>query len=362
MREFEKNLASKLKTEAEKIVPESRRFDFNLRINGGANEENQLLNPVVKKHGLISGRRLIAAAAAVMILLASALGVDHYFENRTSHHSFQIISYADSDGMEGRPIEERLLDADISMVMPHGQIELNPDFNPQNVSDWAYGWGTGSFYVSGKDIARVTYSLKNGMISHYDMAMELKQNIEGNPVQIEFFLPYSALGLNETQDEAQNPEYQLEEKYTERLKELWNSGGCPELEAVKKGYFAGKSLNIEDYTIMNFVGTWSAAQTGGRYFRFRDIALDKQLNSEGHKVTVEYYHFDYGEQFNFSDSIYGVLWSPRFKPYPTAAVTSPADLPGDELTVTVELRNGDVIKKVIRLSFDKEGYVIAKIK
>ncbi len=146
------------------------------------------------------------------------------------------------------------------------------------------------------------------------------------------------------------------------MKELWNSGDCPELEAVKKGYFAGKSLNIEDYTIMSFVGTWSAAQTDGRYFRFRDIALDKQLNSEGHKVTVEYYHFDYGEQFNFDDSIYGVLWSPKFKPYSTAAVTNPADLPGDELTVTVELRNGDVIKKVIRLGFDREGYVIAKIK
>lgn len=39
--------------------------------------------------------------------------------------------------------------------------------------------------------------------------------------------------------------------------------------------FLGSS--IEAYTIMNFVGTWSAAQTDGRYFRFRDITQDKQL-------------------------------------------------------------------------------------
>lgn len=358
MRDFEKKLALKLKAETEKIVPESRGFDLAKEIKEGMREENQRLSPGIKKKRPIPQGRLIASAAVIVLLFVSIFSIDYFFENRVSHHSFQIISYADSDGMKGIPIEERLLEADISMVMPHGQIDLNPNFNAQNVNDWAYGWGTGSFYVSGKDIARVTYSLKNGLISHYDQAMEYKQNLEGNPVQIEFFLPYSALDLNETRI----PEYQLEERYTKRLKELWNSGDCPELEAAKQGYFSGKSLDIEDYTIMNFVGTWSAAQTDGRYFRFRDIAQDKQLNREGHKITVEYYHFDYGEQFNFDDSIYSVLWSPKFKPYSTAGVTNPADLPGDELTVTVELQNGDIIKRAIKLTFDKEGYVIAKIK
>ena len=186
---------------------------------------------------------------------------------------------------------------------------------------------------------------------------EHKLNTEGNPVRIEFFLPYTALNL----DESQISEFRLEESYKERLKELWNSGKCPELEAVKKSDFAGKSLNIEDYTIMSFVGTWDAAQTDGRYFRLRDIALDKQLNEEGHKVTVEYYHFDYGEDINFDDSLYSVIWSPTFKPYSTIGVTNPEDLPGDEMTVTVKLQNGEIIRKVILLSFDEEGYVMAKI-
>ena len=113
---------------------------------------------------------------------------------------------------------------------------------------------------------------------------------------------------------------------------------------------------------MSFVGTWKAAQTGGRYFRFIDKALDERLSKEAHQVTVEYYHFDYGEAFNFSDSIYSVTWSPGFKSSSIIGVTNPEDLPGDEMTVTVELKNGEVIKKVISLTFDKEGYAVARIK
>ncbi|MEL7657983.1 MAG: hypothetical protein AAGU75_18980, partial [Bacillota bacterium] len=214
MRDFEKKLTLKLKAEAERILPESRGFDFNKEITGDAREENLYISPDIKKKKPALGKRLIAAAAAFMILLASAFGADYYFENRVSRHSFQIISYADSDGMGGRPIEERLLDADISMVMPHGQVTIDSSALPPGL-DGAYGWGTGSFYVAGKDIARVTYSLKKGIISHYDQAMEYKQNLEGNPVQMEFFLPYSALGLDETQTSSQ---YQREDPFTARLK------------------------------------------------------------------------------------------------------------------------------------------------
>lgn len=264
-------------------------------------------------------------------------------------------SFASSDD-SGNQIEEKLLDENISMIMPDGQITLNP--NPVTENAWDYGWGSGSFYVSGKDIARVTYSLKNGTIAHYDKAMEYKQNIEGNPVRIEFFLPNTALNI----DEAKNFNYPLEQQYTEKFKNLWNSGKCSELEAVKKSYFAGKSLNIQDYTIMSFVGTWKGAQTNGRYFRLRDIALDQQLNEEARKVTVEYYHFDYGKDFNFDDSIYSVTWNPVFKQGSLTGVKNPEELPGDEMTVTIELQSGKVIKKVILLSFDKDGYVIAKVK
>lgn len=349
MRNFEKKLALKLKEEAERIVPECREFD--IEIKEDTEEENQRLNSDIQKKRLISPKRMIASAAAVILLFLSIFSIDYFFESKGSDYSFQIISFAGSDSIDSNQMEERLLEANLSMVMPNGQITLNP--YPDTQDAWAYGWGTASFYVTGKDIARVTYSLKNGMIHHYDLAMEYKQNIEGNPVRIEFFLPYTVLHLDET------AEYHL---YTERLKELWNSGESPELEAVKKGYFAGKSLDIENYTIMNFVGTWKAAHTGGRYFRFRDIALDEQLNKESHKVTVEYYHFDYGKNFNFSDSIYSVSWSPTFKPYSMIGVTNPKDLPGDEMTITIELQNGEIIKKVILLSFDEQGYVVAKIK
>ena len=355
MRDFEKKLTLKLKAEAERIVPERREFTIVMTEH---TEEAQRANPNMIKRRQTSRKKMIASAAAVILLLLSVFSINYLFEREGSNYSFQIISFAGSGGIDENRLEERLLEANISMVMPNGQIMLNPYPDAQNPSSYAYGWGTGSFYVTGKDIARVTYSLRKGMISHYDHAMELKLNTEGNPVRIEFFLPYSALKL----DEAQIDKYQLEEKYTERLKELWNGGGCPELEAAKEGYFTGKSLDIEDYTIMNFVGTWKAAKTDGRYFRFRDIALDEQLNKEGHKITVEYYHFDYGTDMEYHDSIYSVLWSPVFKPYSTIGITNPEDLPGDEMTVTVELRNGEMIKKVILLSFDKEGYVVAKIK
>ena len=287
--------------------------------------------------------------------MISILCLDNFLEIKGNGHSFQIIAFADNEGIDRNQLEKRLLEADISLVMPNGRITLDPDAVPE---PGAYGWGTGSFYVAGEDIIRVTYSLKTGMIQHYDQAMEYKKNLEGNPVQMEFFLPYTVLDLDETKISI----YEQEEKYTERLKALWNSGECAELEAVKKGYFTGKSLDVENYRIINFVGTWDAAQTDGRYFRFTDIALDQQLNKEAHKVAVEYYHFDYGKDFNFDDSIYGVTWYPMFKPYATVGVTNPEDLPGDEMTIAIELRNGEIIEKIISLSFDKDGYVVARIK
>ncbi len=351
MRDFEKKLALKLKAEAERIVPECHKFDMETKEITW--EEERLWKARDKKRRFLSQRRVITSVVAAILIL-SIFSLDHIIENQKNGYSFQIVAFA-GESIDPNKMEERLLEADISMVMPNGQITLFPeDTGPE---PGTYGWGTGSFYVTGEDIARVTYSLKNGMMEHYDTALEYKLNLEGNPVQIEFFLPYKVFNL----DEKQISEYEMP-KYTERFKELWNSGKCPEIEAVKKGYFAGKSLNVEDYTIMNFVGTWNDAQTDGRYFRLSDIALDKQLNKEAHEVTVEYYGFDYGEKFNFSDSIYSVLWSPVFKPYSTIGVTNPADLPGDEMTVTIEFHNGKIIKKVISLSFNKEGYAVAEIK
>ena len=361
MRDFEKKLALKLKDETEKIVPECREFDLEMKEGTNMEEENQRAEPSVpiKRRRPVWRRRVFVSAAVIILVFMSIFSFEYFSESEGGNYSFQIISFAGSEGIDQNQIEEKLLKANISMVMPHGQITLNPELTMDSEPwEWAYGWGTGSFYVVGKDIERVTYSIKKGTISHYDHAMELKLNTEGNPVRIEFFLPYSALEM----DESRIDEYQLEEKYTERLKELWNSGKCPELEEAKKSYFAGKSLDIEDYTIMNFVGGWEAAKTDGRYFRFRDIALDEQLNKEGQKITVEYYHFDYGTDVEYHDSIYSVLWSPTFEPYSTVGVTNPEDLPGDEMTVTVELQNGEVIKKVIELSFDKEGYAVAEIK
>lgn len=353
MRNFEKKLSLKLKGEIERIVPEYRQFDIEIKRE---TEEEYRSSPVIRRRRGLFQKRMLASFAAMIILIVSIFGIDYLFGGKGESHSFQIIAFAGSESMDKSQLEERFLEADISLVMPNGQITLDPDSDSSNGLN--YGWGTGSFYVAGKDIVRVTYSLKNGLIQHYDQAMEYKQNLEGNPVQIEFFLPYSALNL----DESKISIYQIEQEYTERFKELWKSEESPELEAVKKGYFAGKSTDLEDYTIMNFVGTWDAAQTNGRYFRLRDIALDDQLNKEAHKVTVEYYHYDYGKDFDFDDSIYSVMWSPDFSLYPTAGITTPEDLPGDEMTITVELKNGETIQKHISLSFDKEGYVVARIK
>ena len=289
MRNFEKKLSLRLKEETERITPECGLFDIEMK--EVTEEENQLSKPDINTRRWISRNSMLASSVAIILLVVSVFCFDYFSESKGNGHSFQIIAFADNESVDRNQLEEKLLKADISLIMPNGQITLNPA-GIQNAG--VYGWGTGSFYVVGKDIARVTYSLKNGMINHYDQAMEYKKNLEGNPVQIEFFLPYTVLNLDETKISI----YQLEEKYTERLKELWNSGRCSELEAVKKGYFAGKSLDIENYTIMSFVGTWEAAQTDGRYFRFRDIALDQQLNKEEHRVTVVYYHFDYGEDFN----------------------------------------------------------------
>jgi hypothetical protein len=353
MRSFEKMLSLKLKEEAERIVPGFRLPESKMR----ETSDPESLNPVPDRgKGRHSFRkRLLASSAAMILIIILVSGYMYFSENRESGRSFQIIAFAGSEGMDENQLEERLLKADISMVMPNGQITLFQEGGPE---PGAYGWGTGSFYVTGKDIDRVTYSLKNGLINHYDHAMEYKQNIEGNPVRIEFFLPYSVLNL----DEAKIDMFHLDQAYSDRLTELWNSGECPDLEAVKKGYFQGKSLQIGNYSIMSFVGTWKAAQTDGRYFRLTDVALDKKLTKEAHKVTVEYYHFDYGKDFNYDDSIYGVTWSPVFKPYSTVGITNPEALPGDEMTVEIELKSGEIIKRVIELSFDKDGYVIAKVK
>lgn len=302
----------------------------------------------------IHRNKLFVSSVAVAILILLIISPYFLFKSKERDPSFQIIAFA-GDSLDKNQLEERLIKADISMVMPNGQIVLNLG---DALEPGSYGWGTGSFYVTGKDIARVTYSLKYGMMQHYDKAMEYKQNLEGNPIKIEFFLPYSALDLDQSKITGDEPE----NKYLDRLKTLWNSGKCPDIEAVKKGYFTGKSLDIEDYSIMSFVGTWKDAQTNGRYFRFIDRALDEKLNTEAHKLTVEYYHFDYGKEFNFNDSIYSVTWTPTFKPNLMLSVKSPEELPEDEMIVNIELKNGEVIRKVIRLSFNKDGYVVAKIK
>ena len=349
MRDFEKKLALKLKSEAERIVPECPQFVMDLEMKESTRKEE-----IPKKRLLVRKHMIAAAVAAILVL--SVIGFDYISETGEGGYSFQIIAFA-GESIDKNIMEEKLLEADISMVMPNGQITLNNEA-VSGPETWIYGWSTGSFYVTGDHIAQVTYSLKNGIMEHYDKALEYKLNLEGNPVRIEFFLPYKVLNL----DEAQISDYQIETKYTERFKELWNSGNCPELEAVKKGYFVGKSLNVEDYTIMNFVGTWNDAQKEGRYFRLRDIALDNRLNHEAHELTVVYYDFDYGEEFNFDDSMYSVLWSPEFKSFSMGEIKNPADLPGDEMIITIELENGDIIKKVIALSFDEEGYVVTALR
>ena len=124
------------------------RKKFNIETQGDTAEENPRSNPDIKKRRLISRKRMIVTAAAVILLFISIFGIDYFFGSRGSNYSFQIISFAGSGSIDSSQMEERLLEADISMVMPNGQITLNPD--PVAQDGWAYGWGTANFYVSGE--------------------------------------------------------------------------------------------------------------------------------------------------------------------------------------------------------------------
>lgn len=357
MREIEKKIAIKLKEEAGRITPKLK--DFSAMETNEVEPDMFPAEKVIRQGRRRTIKRRLALVASLLILFSIILTMDYILEDRGSDYSFQVLSFAGNEEADPHMIEEQLLEANISMLIPDGKLNINPDIRADMEPwEWAYGWGTGSFYVVGEDIARVTYSLKRGTLEYFDHAMDKKSAGEGKPMMISFFLPYSVFQLDETQIS----EMSAGHEFTEEFKALWEAGSSPEIEAIKESYFKGRNLDLEAYDTMNHVGTWDAAQKDGRYFRFYDRARREELTQRGSEVTVAYHHFDYGDGLQYHDSLYGVMWSPNIETKELLNMKTPADLPADEMTVTIELQNGDKIKKVILLTFNDEGYAVGKVK
>lgn len=314
-------------------------------------------NSIANKRRIGRYRRLSFRFAVAFLIIAAVLSFNFsnmplipdtkYAENNPEpgttfkqKNDFSIVAYAvsidnskTSSGIEVEPNTKNELKPNIKVQMPSGKIKRG---NVKKSDGYEVTFEGGSLGLAsmGENIVNITYTSENGMLHYFDV--ELMKEMETNG---ELYICQIPVSVNVI-----NPErgYNSVKK---AFSKLWASG---DLDEFKNKYFNGKDINLDDYKI-GFHGT---PDTTGekRYMQiYKKESGTPPYFKEGLVVKAAP-----GKVISWSpDNAMGILRKDGNILY--------EDLPADTITVSAEFNNGDIVTKTIKLSFNKDGNVIAEL-
>ncbi len=297
------------------------------------NLAEKLKSHVSKKHPRI-GKQLIAAAVAVCLLMGGSLLTRNFHEP-----SFSMVAFADDNSGDKVYIDENS-----SVVLPFGKISRGEkhsyiDECGKTVCGYDSGFERGSISIEGEGISSVTYACKMGEFGHYDSVMEKRMEDEGKIKICNFTVPVKIIPPGKDMDTI--------------FERLWNEGF---FDDIKKEYFQDKSTDISNYQVQ-FGQNSEQIQKG-----IWQVVISHKFENgypfiqRGKEITATFYEERGIKSFD-------AHWSPWYA-LDIVSEDKPidfADLPSDDITITVHFTNGKTATKQLKFSFDSNGNLIANV-
>lgn len=262
---------------------------------------------------------------------------------------FTLVAYAtensnsknSSNGSSIKQETKTVLNPNVRVQIPFGKIQRGKynTFlyeNGKRYEGYEVNFGGGLVFVcNGENIESVTYTSLTGKLRYFDVDLLKEMEAKGDLRICK--IPVSGSKLN--------PEGSFE-NVKKVFYQMWSNG---ELDEYKNKYFAGKNIDLDDYSI-GFSGT------SGNWF----LVISNKENE-----SYPYKEGPYKEGPTVvAKSGRSVDWEPT-KAIDMVMAYAPLnneELPGDTVTVTAKFTDGQKLTQTISLSFDKEGNIIAEVK
>jgi len=297
------------------------------------NLSDKLKSHATKKYPRM-GKQLIAVAVTVCLLMGAGLLTRNFHEP-----SFAMVAFADDNSDEKVYVDENS-----SVVLPFGKISRGEKYSYINesgktIEGYESGFEHGHISIEGKDISSVTYACKMGELNYYDSVMKNQMEDEGKIKVCEFTVPVELIPLGKDMNTT--------------FERLWNEGY---FDDIKKEHFKDKSTDISEYEV-------TIGQTGEQIRKgLWQVEISHKFEhgypfiQRGKEVTATFYEKHGTKSFDVS-------WSPWYA-IDMVSEDKPidfADLPSDDITVTVHFTNGKTETKQLKFSFDSSGDLIAEV-
>lgn len=289
----------------------------------------------------------------VALALAAGIFSAAQYENRYVDRPFSVMVVDASDDMV---ISKEL--SENTVTMPNGMRLTNDKKDGEIVSSE----NDGGFYVTGDDIDYIQYSSENGSFYFTDY-MKMIDDMENNTY-------YSAVIYVSDNDAEKINNWINTRKSSvnverEALREYMKTNDLSE-------YFKGKSDDLEKYFVefhkcADLIGYED--NSGYAFFLVdtekNDSYYDGTGINFGEKGELTVKRYDISEDvFNkyYPDENFILMSSVCYSPDNAilALLENPdmdkSELPGDEITIIVNFKDGKKAKKVVTVTYDSEGY------
>lgn len=316
--------------------------------------ETRILAGIKEKRKRHFPLKAVISGVLVLVIAVTCIGGIHYKTTYTDR-PFSVMVVDAADDMH---ITEEISAEAISLPI------LNIEYDPQGVwstnnitgeSGYTPSVGVSSqcgLAVSGDDIASVRYECKNDMLT-YGYTAKMYYDIQ-NQNYYSVIIPVPDSRVDEVKA--------LIDKYTVNPEEQGIKDYARLYDITE--YFDGKDTNLDNYQVIfekcsnlgypedndGYAFYLVENDWGKRY----EVAYDSD-------ITVDYYELNEKTLAGFTDEEITAMYAVDYLPNSATDVlfedpdVDKSTLPGDEITVTVTFKDGKKAKKVITVSFDKDG-------
>ena len=250
-------------------------------------------------------------------------------------HDFMLLGVGGTADNE----ERAEITADAWVELPDLQIQQDNgagSVDESGKTTYTYGVsgsGSSSFLVEADHIKKVTYESKSGRLTYYNRVVDTWNEQD---LICSFTAPFSLLNY---------ANHGL-------FDELWNEGYFKD---IKDRYFQGLSMDIHDYAYEMTYENPDDPENSRLVVSIYRISPTTYLQ-RGPKITVFYHDTEDRRAFQArwepTEAI-GYLFDHK--------VTDYSQLPGDAVTITVTFTDGQIVVKMVLLSFNQEGKVLARM-
>ena len=279
-------------------------------------------------------KQLIAAVVALCLFVSGGI-----ITRNLNRPTFTMVAFADDNGSEKVNIEENA-----KVVFPFGKISRGEkhsylDETGKKIYSYDAGFEHGGISVEGENISSVTYACEMGEFWYHDSVMARQMEDEGKIKVCDFTVPVKIIPLGKNMDAT--------------FERLWNEGY---FDNIKQQYFKDKSTDILDYQVQ-FSQTGEQIEKGiWRVEISHKFENGYPFIQWGKEVTATFYEEHGTKSFDVSwEPWYAIDLVSEDKPIDFA------DLPSDNIMITVHFTNGKTETKQLKFSFDSNGNLIAEV-